>query len=171
MHFGKEAEIKSHDGVVVQTTPLLVGRRDDSTYYAKLNAVSVNGFFLPIDPIVFTRDNGLGVVLDSGTPYTLFVEEAYTPIREAVVKNFLEKYGWEDIKTSGSGNFDLCYKMVHRPAIGDVEFPELKFHFEGEEVMELIRDAVFQAFGHPVTEFCLMIQPTLSNNLLGRFRW
>lgn len=165
LHFGNDAKITGHG---VQTTPILEGW--DGSYYLKLDAISFNGRLLPIDPKLFLT-NGFGVVMDSGTPYTFFVETAYNQLRQAVVEYFLENSGLKPLDSTMSG-FPLCYNDTIHHQGRDFAFPTIKLHFQGAATLELKQSTSFQVF-KDVNEICLMITPTTDTsgvNLLGAFQ-
>ncbi|ONI06054.1 LOW QUALITY PROTEIN: hypothetical protein PRUPE_5G037200 [Prunus persica] len=71
LHFGEGAQI---GGPSVGSTPILGG--PDDYYFTKLDAISLNGQRLQIDPSLFMA-GGKGMAVDSGSPYSHIVAEAF----------------------------------------------------------------------------------------------
>ncbi|XP_004304917.1 PREDICTED: aspartic proteinase CDR1-like [Fragaria vesca subsp. vesca] len=162
--FGNDADIRGTSGV--QTTPIY--GTDDDCYYLNLTGISFDGKILPIDPKRFMTDN-LGVIVDSGTPYTLLDQEAYDHLRQDVVTYFLERYEWSPLDQPRS-NFNLCYPMMEDiQGLGNFAFPKITFRFEGPANLELKEASIFQIF-EIVNEFCFMVLPSYSTNILGGFQ-
>ncbi|KAK9735334.1 hypothetical protein RND81_04G199200 [Saponaria officinalis] len=159
LYFGSDAQI-SGDGMTtrVQRISMFTKR----VYHLYLIGISVDGNRVQINPSIFTLDEiGLtrGFFIDSGTPYTTLARSAYNPLRSAMVKYFLDNYGWKPKKPTPENVLDLCYRFY--PKEGQ-SFPKVTFHFflmnhPMEVDMELKPSNVFAAVEGG---FCMMIIST-----------
>ncbi|XP_068341511.1 aspartyl protease family protein 2-like [Pyrus communis] len=70
LRFGEDAQLTGSD---IQTTPLLESSSD--FYYINMTGISLNGSRLPTDPRMFKAWGNSGVVVDTGTEYSLFASK------------------------------------------------------------------------------------------------
>ncbi|KAF5181538.1 Aspartyl protease family protein [Thalictrum thalictroides] len=121
LRFGKEA--KFQPGLHVLTTPFIKGQAVQ-TYYVRLLDISVAGNRLNFPPGYFDiRQNGTGggCVIDSGSPFTVLLQAAYTRVRDAVISYWAQMH----LPVKQKPGADLCYQ-VPRPG---QQFPPIIFHF------------------------------------------
>ncbi|XP_050127347.1 aspartic proteinase nepenthesin-1-like [Malus sylvestris] len=145
LHFGDDAKIIGATNV--RSTPILGG--PDDHYYVRLNGISLNGQLLPIDPNLFKLGGG-GVVVDTGAPYSLIVDEAFQILRQAVVDYFYNMYQWQPIPKTARDDFDLCYDF-HTVFTA----PSVMLHFEGGD-MEVHKPSLFTVV-EKKSELCMTI--------------
>ncbi|CAL8155915.1 unnamed protein product [Prunus armeniaca] len=145
LHFGEDAQI---GGPSLGSTPILGG--PDDYYFTKLDAISFNGQRLQIDPSLFMA-GGKGMAVDSGSPYSHIVAEAFKVLKQAVVDYFHNMYGWQPMTQKSKTDFDLCYQNI--PTV--FTSPSVTLHFEGADFV-LHKPTLFQAFEHH-NEFCMTI--------------
>lgn len=135
------------------STPLEV---INGRYYITLEAISIGGKMLDIDPDIFTRktwDNG-GVIIDSGSSATWLVKAGYDALLhevESLLDMWLTRYRFD--------SWTLCYRgTVSRDLIG---FPAVTFHFAGGAELVLDVDSLFfQRWPHA---FCMAVLPSFVN--------
>ncbi|XP_020419573.1 aspartic proteinase CDR1-like [Prunus persica] len=123
LHFGEGAQI---GGPSVGSTPILGG--PDDYYFTKLDAISLNGQRLQIDPSLFMA-GGKGMAVDSGSPYSHIVAEAFKVLKQAVVDYFHNMYGWQLMTQKSKTGFDLCHQNI--PTV--FTSPSVTLHFEGAD--------------------------------------
>ncbi|XP_074313534.1 aspartic proteinase nepenthesin-1-like [Silene latifolia] len=127
MYFGDEAQISGDATRDVKT----IAMNNLNRYHVYLNGVSVDGVRISIDPSIFEFDPigyTKGFIIDSGALHTVLARSAFNPIKDAVVKYFREKYGWEPNPQLHLETYDLCYSSYPY----DVQkFPSMSFHFAG----------------------------------------
>lgn len=135
------------------STPLEV---INGRYYITLEAISIGGKMLDIDPDIFTRktwDNG-GVIIDSGSSATWLVKAGYDALLhevESLLDMWLTRYRFD--------SWTLCYRgTASRDLIG---FPAVTFHFAGGAELVLDVDSLFfQRWPHA---FCMAVLPSFVN--------
>ncbi|XP_074306211.1 aspartic proteinase nepenthesin-1-like [Silene latifolia] len=123
MYFGDEAQISGDASRDVKT----IAMKTFLSYHVYLNAISVDGIRISIDPTIFELDpigHTKGFFVDSGAPYTYLVRSAFNPIKDVVAKYFKDKYGWQHVPLRP----DLCYETY---PIDVQRFPCVVFHFTG----------------------------------------
>ncbi|KAH9704250.1 peptidase A1 domain-containing protein [Citrus sinensis] len=82
-------------------------------YYVTLEAISVEGIMLDINPSIFRRDDSDGgVIIDTGTDSTWLVKDAYEALRDAVIitvdRSLMRSY---------SESNKLCYYGIMSPEL------------------------------------------------------
>ncbi|KDO55326.1 hypothetical protein CISIN_1g038667mg, partial [Citrus sinensis] len=149
------------DGAIIDegdATPL---QFIDGHYYITLEAISVDGRMLDINPNIFKRDDsGGGVMIDSGTDVTWLVKEAYEALRDEVMIRLegeqMRSYSWPD---------KLCY---HGIMSSDLKgFPTVRFHFRGGAKLALEKDSMF--YQPRPDAFCMAVNPASINNRYVNF--
>ncbi|XP_074282712.1 uncharacterized protein LOC141607250 [Silene latifolia] len=104
-----------------------------------------------------------GFINDSGTPYTLLARSSYNPLREAIVKFFVETYGSQP--SPPRQVIDLCYAL--NPGYAQNVFPivtQLFLNNEqvGEIDMVLSKERLFVDVKEIIgidQGFCIMVKP------------
>lgn len=175
LFFGEEAELKVPAGQI-QTTPI-VGPSDES-YYLNMTGISLNGSILPIDPNLFTSNGDYGVVIDSGSQYSVFVDAVYQVVRKAMVSYFMDEWLLQPLPPNKTrSKIDLCYDITDIAAAAGGRgglfsvAPPMVFQFDGAS-LELNQETTFQIFDE-FNEFCLMIESAKkfeSQNIFGAFQ-
>ncbi|KAK9190203.1 hypothetical protein WN943_018805 [Citrus x changshan-huyou] len=149
------------DGAIIDegdATPL---QFIDGHYYITLEAISVDGRMLDINPNIFKMDDsGGGVMIDSGTDVTWLVKEAYEALRDEVMIRLegeqMRSYSWPD---------KLCY---HGIMSSDLKgFPTVRFHFRGGAKLALEKDSMF--YQPRPDAFCMAVNPASINNRYVNF--
>ncbi|KAJ1433563.1 Xylanase inhibitor, C-terminal [Sesbania bispinosa] len=122
-------------------------------YYVNLEAISMGGRKLEIDPTVFersTRDNNSGVLIDSGADHTWLTKYGFE-VLSFEVENLLE-----GILTQNKHNpYTLCYNGVASRDLGG--FPVVTFHFAEGAVLDLDVTSMFIQTSE--NEFCMAVLP------------
>ncbi|KAB2629801.1 aspartic proteinase nepenthesin-1-like [Pyrus ussuriensis x Pyrus communis] len=170
LRFGEDAQLTGSD---IQTTPLLESSSD--FYYINMTGISLNGSRLPTDPRMFKAWGNSGVVVDTGTEYSLFASEVYTLIHQAMKSYFTENYSMKPLNKTRSG-LELCYNMVDvlrtKKRRGLKFFaPEVIFHLDRAD-LKLNEATTFRA-DEDLQEFCMMIRSAEifgASSILGAFQ-
>ncbi|XP_004295943.1 PREDICTED: aspartic proteinase nepenthesin-1-like [Fragaria vesca subsp. vesca] len=157
----------NYTGPYVQTTPILGSNQN--FYYLKLEAISINGTALPIAQEVLSR-NGQGIIIDCGSPYSSFVDEAYDMMHQAVKDYFKQIAGELPLARTRSG-YNLCYDLKRHKFLGGGRF-SMEFQFLGGATLHLDESTTFQEFPD-LNEVCFMmirVQDLGVPNILGAFQ-
>ncbi|XP_027368774.1 aspartic proteinase CDR1-like [Abrus precatorius] len=122
-------------------------------YYVNLEAISIGGRKLDIDPTVFersTRDNNSGVIIDSGADHTWLTKYGFE-VLSFEVENILE-----GISVQNKHNpYTLCYSGVASRDLSG--FPVVTLHFAEGAVLDL--DATSMFVQTTENEFCMALLP------------
>ncbi|CAL4968244.1 unnamed protein product [Urochloa decumbens] len=137
-------------------------------YYLPLVGITVGKTKLPIQSSVFDlrrREEGFwegGVIIDSGTPFTSLVEDAYNPLTEELSRqlngSLVPPPGGDD------GGMSLCV------ARGDLDslVPMLVFHFSGGADMTLHPENYWAPLDKSTA--CLAIFEGFDQSIIGNFQ-
>ncbi|CAN6582072.1 unnamed protein product [Malus baccata var. baccata] len=165
LHFGIDAELRHHANV--QTIPILGS--DNDFYYVNMTGISVAGSALPIDPALFSYA-GMGVAIDSGSLYTMFISPVYKIVKESIIAYFEEELQLHPLVNKSRSQMDLCYDLreVKKAVRG---WLSVAFHFDGGVNLQLTESLTFHAF-HDLGEYCLMINEDreVGGNILGAYQ-
>ncbi|KAM1038909.1 hypothetical protein ACFX13_034254 [Malus domestica] len=165
LHFGIDAELRHHANV--QTIPILGS--DNDFYYVNMTGISVAGSVLPIDPALFSYA-GMGVAIDSGSLYTMFISPVYKIVKESIIAYFEEELQLHPLVNKSRSQMDLCYDLreVKKAVRG---WLSVAFHFDGGVNLQLTESLTFHAF-HDLGEYCLMINEgrEVGGNILGAYQ-
>ncbi|KAJ1704359.1 hypothetical protein LUZ63_004138 [Rhynchospora breviuscula] len=138
------------DGPLVQSTPLLVFP-EQSFYYVNLISISLGSELLPIPQYVFqfnpSNQSG-GVIIDSGTPFTRLVPQAFDIVSQAVVK--LVNLPIADDPSTG---LKFCFSLPSGSKMPSM--PDMIFHFDGAD-LKLTMDKYIMSLRNG-SVFCLSI--------------
>ncbi|CAO2144459.1 unnamed protein product [Urochloa humidicola] len=164
--FGFLAELRDpSNGAIVQSTPLVHNLNFPSWYYVSLEGISLGETRLPIPNGTFDiRGDGTGgMIVDSGTIFTILVETAF---RE-VVSHVAEVLNQPVVNASSLNG--PCF-----PAPAGVrqlpDMPDMVLHFACGADMRLQRDN-YMSFDEEESSFCLNIVGTTSSvSVLGNFQ-
>lgn len=122
-------------------------------YYVNLEAISIGGRKLEIDPTVFERstgDNNSGVIIDSGADHTWLTKYGFE-VLSFEVENLLD-----GILTQRKYNpYTLCYSGVASRDLSG--FPLVTFHFAEGAVLDLDVTSMFIQTSE--NEFCMAVLP------------
>ncbi|KAL4612543.1 hypothetical protein ACB092_08G207900 [Castanea dentata] len=161
LHFGDDAQIIGNDQAMVQTTSLLP---HDDGYYLEVLGITMNGNLLPINPrdLQLREDSSGGFIIDSGAIVTYLVPNAYSVVRNEVLRYLEEAYDWNPMENTGQP-FDLCYRV--QPTENQ-KFPSLGITFVGAH-LELGSHRVFNSIEDNI--YCMFITSSavLDVNILG----
>jgi hypothetical protein len=150
----------------VQKTPFIVNPALPTMYFLNMTGISVGGYRLPIDPSVFTINEGDGtggVIIDSGTTLTYLAQPAYDAVRAAFRSQIslpLVNGTWSDI-------LDTCFQWPPPPR-RSITLPVVVFHFDGAD-MELplqnymLVDAISGGL-------CLAMASSEDGSIIGNFQ-
>ncbi|CAN6453234.1 unnamed protein product [Victoria cruziana] len=124
--FGPNSHSTASNDVAV-STPLLVNPVYPEQYFVALLGISVAGKRLPVPDSIFQfrSDGSGGVIVDSGSTFTGLVQELYSLLKEAFVK--------ETGKPSLNSTYlelDTCFHGLPH----SISIPTLTFHFEGVDL-------------------------------------
>jgi len=109
----------------IYSMPFVQGPKQYPFYYVPLVGISVGQTRLSIPPTVFAlKQNGTrgGVVVDSGSPTTGLVEEAYDPLLEELTRQLNGSL----VPPPAGSEMDLCVAVAQEKTV-----PSLVFHFSG----------------------------------------
>ncbi|CAO2144458.1 unnamed protein product [Urochloa humidicola] len=162
---GSLAELApSRKDAIVQSTPLVQSPQNPSFYYVSLDGISLGDTRLPIPNGTFDlRVDGYGgMIVDSGTIFTILVERAFT----VVVEHVAEVLGQPVVNASSlhSPCFPAPAGARQLP-----DLPDMVLHFAGGADMRLPRDN-YMSFNQEESSFCLTIVGTTSTSVLGNFQ-
>jgi len=122
-------------------------------YYVNLEAISIGGKKLNIDPNVFERsltNNNSGVIIDSGADHTWLTKYGFE-VLSFEVENLLEGVLAQDKHNP----YTLCYSGVVSRDLSD--FPVVTFHFAEGAVLDLDVTSMFIQTSE--NEFCMAVLP------------
>ncbi|KAK7281160.1 hypothetical protein RIF29_08894 [Crotalaria pallida] len=137
-------------------------------YYITMEGISIGEKRLDITPEAFEfKTNGEGgILLDSGSTFTYFVDDVYNILRNEV-RNLMS---FKEFKFKECP-WCLCYEgSIRRDLIG---FPVVTFHFAEGAELALDTESFFQQLSDDV--FCMAIRPTsefgitLKSSIIGLF--
>uniref|UniRef100_A0ACD5TD46 Uncharacterized protein n=1 Tax=Avena sativa TaxID=4498 RepID=A0ACD5TD46_AVESA len=146
----------------VMSMSFVEGPKEYPFYYVPLIGITVGNTRLSIPPTVFalnkSSDDG-GVIVDSGSPTTALVDEAYLPLREELKRQL---NGSLVPPPAGSG-MDLCVALVQEKTV-----PSMVFHFSGGA------DMVFppENYWAPVDDStsCMVMDNSSGFSIIGNFQ-
>ncbi|CAL4992559.1 unnamed protein product [Urochloa decumbens] len=163
--FGSLAELApSRDNAVVQSTPLVHSPHNPTFYYISLEGISLGDARLPIPNGTFDlRDDGTGgMIVDSGTIFTILVESAF----RVVVEHVAEVVGQPVVNATSMDS--PCFPApVGAQQLPDM--PDMVLHFVGGADMRLPREN-YMSFNQEESSFCLTIAGTTTTSILGNFQ-
>ncbi|XP_020589873.1 aspartic proteinase nepenthesin-1-like [Phalaenopsis equestris] len=144
-----------------QTTPLGQSPNIPTYYYLSLQGITVGSTKLSIPSSAFaiSSDGSGGLIIDSGTSFTMLVPSAYDVLKQ----EFQSQMG---LPVASGNTFDLCFSS---PSDGSFQPPKLIFNFQGAD-MDLPKEnyLVSDAGG---SLLCLAILPSdQSLSLFGNFQ-
>ena len=158
--FGSLAELAPGAAAAAQSTPLVQNPRFPSWYFVSLEGISLGATRLPIPNGTFDlrADGSGGMIVDSGTIFTVLVESAF----RAVVG------GAQPVANTSSLD-GPCFPAP--PGAARLpEMPDMVLHFAGGADMRLRRDN-YMSFNREAAAFCLDIVGTVSSvSVLGNFQ-
>lgn len=136
----------------LQTT-LLAG--DSSYNYLNLTLMRLNGeiVFMAVNP---SQPKGKYVILDTRSPLTKLVNEAFYGLQSGAVDYFAKSYGWTQPIDPGKtkSGYDLCYNLPKNMSASDIVFPAVEMEFLGGAIFQLRRAFVTL---EDVREVCMTI--------------
>jgi hypothetical protein len=167
--FGSLAELASPpsaDAAAVQSTSLVQSLHYPWLYYVSLEGISLGDARLPIPNGTFDlhTDGSGGMIVDSGTIFTILVEPGF----RVVVDHVADVLGQPVVNASSLDS--PCF-----PAPAGVrqlpDMPDMVLHFAGGADMTLHRDN-YMSFNLEESSFCLNIAGTElgSFSILGNFQ-
>jgi hypothetical protein len=167
--FGSLAELAAPStigGAAVQSTPLVQGPYNPSRYYVSLEGISLGDARLPIPNGTFDlRDDGSGgMIVDSGTIFTVLVESAFR-----VVVNHVAGVLNQPVVNASSLDSPCFPATAGEQQLPDM--PDMLLHFAGGADMRLHRDN-YMSFNQESSSFCLNIAgaPSAYGSILGNFQ-
>ncbi|PKU82571.1 Aspartic proteinase nepenthesin-1 [Dendrobium catenatum] len=109
-----------------QSSPLVQNPNIPTYYYLSLQGITVGSTLLSIPSSAFaiSSDGRGGLIIDSGTSFTILVASAY----DVLSQEFQSQMG---LPVVTGQNFDLCFST---PSDGSFQPPKLIFHFEGADI-------------------------------------
>ncbi|KAG0591016.1 hypothetical protein KC19_1G142900 [Ceratodon purpureus] len=120
--FGNAAE-----NLAATYTPLVTNRLSPTYYYVGVTGISVGSALVPIPTSAFqiNSDGSGGVILDSGTTYTQWIQAAFTPIIAA----FRQQIPYPEVDPSQYGSaFSLCYDVSSVSDAESLTLPAMVVH-------------------------------------------
>ncbi|KAI5008029.1 hypothetical protein ZWY2020_009077 [Hordeum vulgare] len=153
-------------GAAAQSTPLLQSPQSPSRYYVSLEGISLGDTRLPIPNQTFAlrADGTGGMIVDSGTIFTVLVESAF----RVVANHVAGLLGQPAINATSLDNpcFPAPAGERQLPAM-----PDMVLHFAGGADMTLHRDN-YMSFDEEDSSFCLNIAgaTSTSTSVLGNFQ-
>ncbi|XP_057865417.1 aspartic proteinase nepenthesin-1 [Cryptomeria japonica] len=128
--FGEGASLSG-----ANTIPLIKNSNYPSFWYIPVTGITLNGnpVNIPAGTFDLQSDGRGGMIIDSGTTYTILTEPAYISVKEAIQSAI------DLTPTDGSSvDLDLCYQTS-----GQVTLPTLIFNFKGGVDFVLPADNLF----------------------------
>jgi len=164
--FGSLAELAPGAGAgAAQSTPLVQNPRFPSWYFVSLEGISLGGARLPIPNGTFDlRADGYGgMIVDSGTTFTVLVESAFRAVVGCVA-------GALGQPVANASSLDSPCFPAPPGAQRLPDMPDMVLHFAGGADMRLRRDN-YMSFNQEEASFCLSIAGTASSvSVLGNFQ-
>jgi len=148
--------------ILGDTTPLEI---HNGFYYVTIEAISVDGIILPIDPRVFNRNHqtGLGgTIIDTGNSLTSLVEEAYKPLKNRIEDIFEGRFTAADVSQDDMIKME-CYNGNFERDLVESGFPIVTFHFSEGAELSLDVKSLFMKLSPNV--FCLAVTPGNLNSI------
>ncbi|KAG0561301.1 hypothetical protein KC19_9G053300 [Ceratodon purpureus] len=144
-------------------TPMLQSNRFPFAYYVGVTAVSIGGkpVSIPASAFQINQKTGQGgVILDSGTTFTLWTSAAYTPIVQAFRKQI--KYPVARLPAS----YGLCYDTgVSRKS--SLSFPMMVVQMTSNVNLETPGSTLFQPVDVSGRYYCLMMGINSGFTIIG----
>lgn len=137
-----------------QTTNI-IQLKGSAAYYVNLQGISVNGVKLDITEVDFAvkSDGTGGVVLDSGTLFTVFVTPVYKNVLTALEEVFSNNKNMQKFTAHNYNFTNLCYEELSPE--GRKSIPNFTFHLLGAYVEVKPQDLFVYAEFKGKNLFCL----------------
>ncbi|KAJ1700825.1 hypothetical protein LUZ63_000604 [Rhynchospora breviuscula] len=153
-------------GTSVKSTPFVKNPSRvamNSYYYLSLEGISLGTNNLAIQPAAFAlqSDGTGGFIIDSGTTFTLLVNEAYLAVKSAIKS--IVKLPVADGSTVG---FDLCYFVGSSSS--PPSMPNLIFHFDSADMVLPVDN--YMVFGNQNLWCLALFSSDISLSILGNFQ-
>jgi len=155
-------ETATLNATTVSSTPLIQSSSRSSLYYLSLEGISLGGQLLNIRAGAFDiQDDGSGgLVIDSGTTFTLLDEFGYNVLKEALISSINLP------QADGSGiGLDLCYSQ--QSVSSATNFPTITFHFKGADYV-LPKENYMYVDSSGI--ICLAMIPSEGMSIFGNFQ-
>nr|CAB3491794.1 unnamed protein product [Digitaria exilis] len=163
--FGSLAELT--DITAAQSTPLIQNLQSPSTYFVSLEGISLGDVRLPIPNGTFDirADGSGGMIVDSGTIFTILVEPGFRVVVDHVAVVLGQRTA-VNVSSLESPCFPAPAGAQRLP-----EMPDMVFHFAGGADMRL-RKENYMSFDEEDLAFCLNIAGTEPQwtSVLGNFQ-
>ncbi|XP_010451111.1 PREDICTED: aspartyl protease UND-like [Camelina sativa] len=151
--------------ILGDTTPLEI---ENGFYYVTVEAISMDGTMLPINPGVFQRNyqTGFGgTIIDTGNSLTSLVKEAYEPLKNKIEEVFDGRFTTADVNQEGMFKVE-CYNGDYERDLVESGFPTVTFHLSDGAELSLDVKSVFMKVAPNL--FCLAVTPSIGNmNSIG----
>jgi hypothetical protein len=137
------------------------GPKDLPFYYVPLVGISVGHTRLSIPPAVFAlkgKGDG-GVFVDSGSPVTSLVHEAYGPLREELERQLNGSL----VPPPASSRMDLCVTVGQEKTV-----PSMVFHFSGGADMVLPPENYWVPLDDSTS--CMVMHNSSGLSVIGNFQ-
>ncbi|KAJ4801487.1 Eukaryotic aspartyl protease family protein [Rhynchospora pubera] len=153
-------------GTTIKSTPFVKNPSRvpmNTYYYLSLQGISLGTNNLAIPPAAFAlQSNGTGgFIIDSGTTFTILVNEAYLAVKSAIKS--IVKLPIADGSTIG---FDLCYFV--RSSSSPPSMPNLIFHFDSADMVLPVDN--YMVFGNQNLWCLALFSSDISLSILGNFQ-
>ncbi|PUZ45257.1 hypothetical protein GQ55_8G207200 [Panicum hallii var. hallii] len=164
--FGSLAELAPGAAAAAHSTPLVQSPWIPSRYFVSLEGISLGGARLPIPNGTFDlrADGSGGMIVDSGTIFTVLVESAFRVVVDSVA-------GVLGQPVANASSLDSpCFPAP--PGERRLpEMPDMVLHFAGGADMRLRRDNYMSFNQEEAAAFCLNVVGTTSSvSVLGNFQ-
>ncbi|CAM0953510.1 unnamed protein product [Alopecurus aequalis] len=149
-------------GSPVMSMSFVEGPKQYPFYYVPLVGISVGHTRLSIPPTVFAlKQNSTrgGVIVDSGTPTTALVEEAYNPLREELARQLNGSL----VPPPAGSEMDLCVAVAQEKTV-----PPLVFHFSGGADMVLPLENYWAPLDDSTS--CMVMEISGGFSIIGNFQ-
>ncbi|KAJ3708875.1 hypothetical protein LUZ61_012580 [Rhynchospora tenuis] len=136
------------DGPLVQSTPLLVFPEQSFFYHVNVTGISLGSELLPIPQYLFQfnpSNHSGGVIIDSGTPITRLVPQAFDIVSQALVKLV-------NLPIVDDPSKKLCFSLPSGSKMPSM--PDMIFHFDGGDFKWTMDKYMSSKNG---SVFCLLI--------------
>ncbi|KAF8406671.1 hypothetical protein HHK36_008761 [Tetracentron sinense] len=141
-------------------TPMTIG--SNGLYYLTLVSIRVRETILDIKPGTFDLkpDGSGGLVIDSGSPYTLLTIDAYIKVRDAIYKE-LSLFDMITQVPDPTRSHRMCFEGVANSDLGG--FPDVTFIFKEDVYVHLYQPNIFVQVNDDV--FCMAFYPVSAEKM------
>uniref|UniRef100_A0ACD5TZK1 Uncharacterized protein n=1 Tax=Avena sativa TaxID=4498 RepID=A0ACD5TZK1_AVESA len=145
----------------VMSMSFVEGPKEYPFYYVPLVGITVGNTRLSIPPAVFAlnKTGDGGVIVDSGSPTTALVDEAYLPLREELKRQLNDSL----VPPPAGSGMDLCVALAQEKTV-----PSMVFHFSGGADMVLPPENYWAPVDDSTS--CMVMDNSSGFSIIGNFQ-